>query len=234
MESLSPGQYFYAPDAEGEQYTFDTFESGHMVKVLRKKAGDEIALTDGRGRVYRARILTATPRRVTVAILQSREVPPPARKLHVWIAPTKQIDRFEWFLEKATELGVWEITPLRTARTERKQLNFERLEKIIVSAVKQSLRAYKPRLNPWKTLAEVQAPSGQGFVALCRAETYHNRAFRQAPRASVVIGPEGGFTPSEQSLLIDKGFLPLRLGAHRLRTETAGVASVCQFYTCNL
>jgi len=230
MKSLPEGQLFYAPGIEGRVYVFDTFESGHLVKVLRKKPGDRILLTDGQGHFYTAVITTATPRRVAVEILESRYVPPPSKKLHVYIAPTKQIDRFEWFLEKATELGVWEITPVRTVRTERKKLNFERLEKIIISALKQSLRAYKPVLHNWTSLTSLQGGEGS-FAALCQATPGDGRDFGQHPRSSVVIGPEGGFTDEEIDILRQKGFKPLFLSPNRLRTETAGITAVCKFYS---
>jgi 16S rRNA (uracil1498-N3)-methyltransferase len=142
------------------------------------------------------------------------------------------MDRLEWFLEKATEIGVWEITPLLTRHTERKKLNYDRLEKIIVSAVKQSKRAYKPVLHPvvkWKDLTPCP---DRFFVALCDADHFHNKKFSAARQAAVIIGPEGGFSDEEREDLHRWNIPAIRLAENRLRTETAGIAAVCRFY-CN-
>ncbi|NPA45670.1 MAG: 16S rRNA (uracil(1498)-N(3))-methyltransferase [Chlorobi bacterium] len=226
------GQWFFAGRIEGDEYVFDTFESGHLVKVLRKREGDPIVLTDGKGRVYEAVITAAHPRKTVVRITGKRLLPPPERRLHVFMAPTKNMDRFEWFLEKATELGVWKITPLITRNTGRKKLNYDRLEKIIVSAVKQSKRAYKPVLHPAITWKNIPWESHRFFAALCEADRYRNKDYAQARRAAVIVGPEGGFAPDEREELQQRNIPAIRLSAYRLRAETAGITAVCRFY-CN-
>ncbi len=230
MTDIPSGQLFYAGSVEGELIRFDTFESRHLYKVLRKREGDTIFITDGRGRLFRSRIIAANANRLTAWVEDVKYFEPPSRKLHVFIAPPKNIDRFEWFLEKAVELGVWEITPIHTAFGERSKLNFERLEKIIVSALKQSLRLYKPTLHPWKKFHDILNSNDALFAALCRNETPANAAYVQSPSASVVIGPEGGFSPDELNRLRSAQIPAIRLGRHRLRTETAGVAAVCLYY----
>ena len=225
------GQWFYAGRIEGDQYVFDTFESGHLFKVLRKREGDRIVLTDGRGNVYIAVILMAHPRKTTVRILEKHHVPAPSRRLHVFIAPTKHMDRFEWFLEKATELGVWAITPLLTHHTGRKKLNYERLEKIIISAVKQSMRAYKPALHPAISWKDIPWEQHRFFAALCEAEQYANTSYIRTSSAAVLIGPEGGFSEAEKEELWIKNIPAIHLSDNRLRTETAGITAVCLFYS---
>ena len=229
MDTSRAGQFFYAATLEGDQYTFDTFESRHIAKVLRKKEGDILYLTDGKGTVARTRIVFVDRSTVKTLRLEKIRVEEPVKKLRVYIAPTKSIDRFEWFLEKATELGVWEITPVITRFTERKKLNYDRLEKIIISAVKQSKRAYKPVLHPAMKFDEVVRTAANLFAGMCEASGPENEAFRKHKYASVLIGPEGGFSNDE--LLKLKEFPAVSLGEHRLRTETAGVAAVCLFYS---
>ena len=229
MTEIPSGQLFYAGPVEGEHIRFDTFESRHLYKVLRKRPGETIYLTDGKGGLYTARITTATANRVEVRVEAERRFEPPARKLHIFLAPPKNIDRFEWFLEKAVELGVWEITPLRTKRGERSKINFDRMEKIIISALKQSLRTYKPALNHWQSLSAAVKSEAPVFAALCQAEKYANNDYVKATHASIIIGPEGGFSPDELDLLRQANLSAVKLGNHRLRTETAGVAAVCLF-----
>ncbi len=230
MTDIPSGQLFYAGSIEGELIRFDTFESRHLFKVLRKREGDEIYITDGRGNLCRSRIVAANANRLTARVVETRHFDPPPRRLHVYIAPPKSIDRFEWFLEKAVELGVWEITPVHTDFGERSKLNFERLEKIIISALKQSMRLYKPRLHPWKKWDEVLDESNPLFAALCKSEKPANDLYVQSPSASVLIGPEGGFSPAERKRLEAAHIHAIRLGRNRLRTETAGVAAVCLYY----
>jgi 16S rRNA (uracil1498-N3)-methyltransferase len=229
VDTFRAGQFFFAGTLKGDHYTFDTFESRHIAKVLRKKEGDILYITDGKGTVAEAEIIYLDRNKVKTAIKKKIHLPPPERKLHVYIAPTKSIDRFEWFLEKATELGVWEITPVITKLTERKKINYERLEKIIVSAVKQAKRAYKPTLNPIEKLSGTFEKAENLFIARCKPEKIDNKHFISQQSASVLIGPEGGFSADELVKL--KEFPAVLLGENRLRTETAGIASVCLFYS---
>jgi len=227
-------QYFYAPNPAGGTYTFDPFESRHIAKVLRKGPGDTVELTDGKGHVYQARILSADKKGVRVALTDRRFVPPPRRQLDVWMAPPKSTDRFEWFLEKAVELGVRRIVPLRTRRTQRLVWKPERWEKIIISALKQSKRAYKPVLEAPRKLEDLLPADENVFAALCSAERYFNADYIRVKEAAVIIGPEGGFAPEELALMEEAGVKPVKLSSARLRTETAGLAAVCLFHVSDL
>jgi 16S rRNA (uracil1498-N3)-methyltransferase len=231
---LTSGQFFYAGPFEGNEYTFDTFESRHIFKVLRKQPGDTVILTGGNGKLYRAVIQTATPNRVRVKILETREIPPPGRKLSLLVAPTKSIDRFEWMLEKTVELGIWEIFPILTRFGERKKINYDRMEKIIISALKQSKRAYKPHLHPLMPLQEaVEKFSHPLFVALCQTGNHRNREYVSQSRAGIIIGPEGGFAPGEIHFFDRNGIASIHLSPNRLRTETAAITATCMFQTEN-
>ncbi len=227
MDFKKANRFFYAPKLEGVEYTFDTFEARHLIKVLRKKSGDTVFLTDGNGKIFQARLNIISKNKAQAIVLDTIEIPPPEKKLHVLIAPTKSTDRFEWFLEKATELGVWEITPVITRLTERKKINHERMEKIIVSALKQSKRAYKPVLNEPVELKNMDIRP-ETFVALCE-EQGNEKKFIEQKSAQIIIGPEGGFSEEEKKWFVSKKILPVKLSDYRLRTETAGIAAVCLF-----
>ncbi|SDL04249.1 16S rRNA (uracil1498-N3)-methyltransferase [Catalinimonas alkaloidigena] len=221
---------FFAPDfAVDPRLPAD--ESYHAVKVLRLRAADPVEVVDGKGTWYQARVQEAHPKACRLEVLAQRQVAERPYRLHVALAPTKSIDRTEWFVEKAVELGVDEITPLLVARSERRQLKEERLQRIAISAMKQSQRATLPRLNPLTPLPsfwETVPPDAQRFVA--HLEEGRRQALREliAPRRHyvVLVGPEGDFTPDEIAAARQENFLPVTLGDFRLRTETAGIA-VC-------
>lgn len=223
-------QIFYAPDIAGNTYTLPEEESKHCIRVLRLSTGDELTLIDGRGNLFTATIYNPNPKRCEVIVTDiQKEFGKRNFNLHIAIAPTKNIERFEWFLEKAAEIGIDEITPLLCERSERKVVNPERLEKIIVSATKQSIKAYVPRLNemiPLKQLVE-QKNEGQHFIAHCNSWDLPPLKNWVKPNGNVIIliGPEGDFTPNEVSLCLKKGYKEINLGASRLRTETAGVVA---------
>lgn len=205
-------------------------ESQHAVKVLRLQAGAEITIVDGVGGLYKARINRPHPKHCSFEIINSQlEVGKRNFKLHIAIAPTKNIERLEWFIEKATEIGIDEITPIVCRFSERKIVKEERLEKIIVSAAKQSLKAYFPKLNPLITFDQLMKcnEGSQKFIAHCYEADKRllQTEISKTSDVLILIGPEGDFSPEEVEKAISLGFVPVSLGESRLRTETAGVVA---------
>ncbi len=232
-------QLFYASGIVPPTHTLTEEESRHCVKVLRMKQGDRIHITDGRGNLYTAEIAKADPRGCVVEIVETlSEYGRRNYRLTMAVAPTKNTDRFEWFLEKATEVGVDTIIPVECANSERRTLKPDRPEKVIVSAAKQSLKAYMPVLEPMTPLREViERPfEGVKLIAHCRQESGRTDIMKAIPwgtDALVLIGPEGDFTAEEVELALTNGFVPISLGESRLRTETAALASVMAAYFIN-
>ncbi len=224
------GQYFFAGNIADNRVVFDTFESRHIVRVLRKRKGDRLFLTDGKGHLFEAEIEDDRPSKVQALIVRTQKFDPPVKRLHLFLAPLKSADRLAFALEKAVELGVTSITPVLTRYTERKQIKRERWEKIIISAVKQSLRVYKPVLNEAVDLHNLQVKTENRFVALCEAPDYRNRDYIQSGEVAVLIGPEGGFSDEEKRFLLSGGWQAVSLSAQRLRAETAVVTAVCMFF----
>lgn len=222
-------QLFYSSKTEGNFCTLSEEESRHCAKVLRMAEGDEIDLTDGIGNLYRGQLKKIDHKGCLVEISLVRHYPRSPWNLHIAVAPTKSIDRFEWFLEKATEIGIGEVTPLLCDRSERTSIKLPRLEKVMVSAMKQSLRAWLPALNPPAAFGDLvrKGPSGQGFIAYCETGREDSLYHLYTPRsgATVLVGPEGDFSPAEVALAMEQGFRPVSLGSNRLRTETAGVVA---------
>lgn len=219
---------FYCPDIQANLYTFNEEESKHCVRVLRLGVGDEVQIVDGRGGVYKARIIDPNHKACTLEVFESaQEVGKRSYYLHVAIAPTKSADRFEWFLEKATEIGIDEISPLMTEHSERKQIKMDRCDKIMNAAVKQCLISYRPKVNEMVRFEALVKSSFEGdkFIAYCGSQTKEEikSVLFSNSRALVLIGPEGDFSPEEVSLALQNGFRPVTLGANRLRTETAGI-----------
>lgn len=225
---------FYCSKIEKGFAYLDEEESRHLLTVLRRKAGDKLQLTDGLGFFYEAEISEVGKRHALARIISKTEAPRerPAR-LHIAIAPTKQIERFEWFLEKAVEIGVDEITPLLCQRSERDTLRLDRLEKILISAMKQSLRARLPKLNELTRFQKfVMATTEiQKRIAWCSAEPlpHLKTTIDSHKNVIVAIGPEGDFSPEEVELAMQNGFTGVSLGTARLRTETAGILAVSVF-----
>lgn len=224
-------QLFYAPNLEPDitEFHFDKEESKHISKVLRKKEGDSILITDGRGKLYHGVLTLAAPKACQVHIEQVEEKSPRRYSLHMVVAPTKSNDRFEWFLEKATEIGVDEITPVICDHSERKVLKMDRMQKIVQTAMKQSLSCYLPKLNDpvsFNDFMEQEHPELK-FIAHCHEEERFDLKRRVQPDCPVMIliGPEGDFSEQEVDLAIEKGFLPVVLGENRLRTETAAIVA---------
>ncbi len=223
-------QLFYVPNISGAEVILDETESKHAIRVLRLNAGDEIELIDGKGGLYKASITDANPKKCKLSIFESRtKFGQKDFHLHIAIAPTKNIDRFEWFLEKCTEIGIDEITPLLSEHSERKVIKPERLEKILVSAMKQSVKAYLPQLNELTKLSDLinQSKDQHKFIAHCNdGEKPHLKdVIQQSEDVLILIGPEGDFSPEEVEQAKEKGFKEISLGSARLRTETAGVVA---------
>ncbi|MBL7810290.1 MAG: 16S rRNA (uracil(1498)-N(3))-methyltransferase, partial [Saprospiraceae bacterium] len=227
-------QLFFTPKIENGFAIFEEEEGRHLSTVLRKKPGDKLRLTDGKGHFYEAELADAGKRQVLARIISSQAAPVSTRgRLHMAIAPTKNMDRLEWFLEKATEIGVDEITPILCKHSERETLRLDRLEKILVSAMKQSLRAWLPQLNPFTKFTDFVKKTGetQKRLAWCGDEPMpHLKNTLQPDQNTVVaIGPEGDFSPEEVTLALSSGFQAVSLGEARLRTETAGIYAVTVF-----
>lgn len=227
-------RFFYVPDA-AQVNELPADEAMHAMRVLRLKGGDELFLMDGVGNFYRAQVTIAATHHCYYEIL---EVLPQERQwkghFHLAIAPTKMMDRMEWMVEKATEVGVDEISFLNCAFSERRVVKNPRIEKIIVSAMKQSHKAWKPVLNEMSTFAHFieQPRSGVKYIAHCYDEIPRVNLFdelRKTPdetEMTVLIGPEGDFSIDEVRQAVDHGYQSVSLGTSRLRTETAGLAAV--------
>jgi len=221
---------FYTPDIQPTHPPsfLSEEESKHAIRVLRLNVGDEVQLIDGRGGLYAAEIKDAHPKRT---ILQINSVKLEFNKrnhyLHIAIAPTKNIERLEWFLEKATEIGIDEISLIICQRSERKEAKTDRLNKIITAAIKQSIKAYHPILNEPESLAKLMTREfdGQKFIAHCEVGDKVNlkQAIVPGGKYLILIGPEGDFTPKEIEDALSNGFKAITLGESRLRTETAAL-----------
>lgn len=224
-------QLFYNPEIQPTDtaFTFDKEESRHIVKVLRKKEGDTIQITNGKGYLFTSEITFASEKKCEVAVTESRFYEPMPYYLHLAVAPTKMNDRYEWFLEKATEIGIHEITPIICEHSERTVFKAERFEKILQSAMKQSLQYYMPKLNepvPYTTFVNTQR-EGQLYIAHCEEtdKKLLKNAIKPQERITILIGPEGDFSTKEIQLALQKGYVPVSLGNTRLRTETAAVVA---------
>lgn len=223
---------FYTPDITQNIYTLNEEESKHCVRVLRLPVGAQVYLVDGKGGFYTAEITSDNPKKVSLSILKvETEFNKRNHFLHIAVAPTKNIDRIEWFLEKATELGIDEITPIITDRSERRVIKEDRLNKVITSAVKQSIKAYHPKLNEAISFDAFlkQSFDGDKLIAHCinnEGKKYISDLIKPHGKYLIMIGPEGDFTSDEVNSALNKGFKALTLGDNRLRTETAAL-SVC-------
>jgi 16S rRNA (uracil1498-N3)-methyltransferase len=256
-------QLFFAPDITSPGGTLSPEESLHAVKVLRLGVGATLHLVDGRGTLHRAEITVASPRACEVRVVSSESrFGQRGYRLTMAVAPTKNNDRFEWFLEKATEIGFDAIVPILCANNERRVFNDARAEKVMISAMKQSLKAALPRLEPLTPVRElITRPfAGVKLIAHCREDLPPRQAApatpplqggefpdtqagarvpitRVVPEGSdvlILIGPEGDFTEEEVLLALANGFIPISLGDSRLRTETAALTAVAAVYLNNL
>lgn len=224
-------QLFYAPDITTPLYTLPEEESGHCVRVLRLKAGDSLHITDGRGTLYRAVVEEPHPKHCLIRIVEEHhDWERRGYHLTVAVAPTKNIDRIEWFVEKATECGIDRIVPILCDHSERKVVKGERLEKIAASAMKQSLKAFMPQIDPLTPLMELLGEEFEGTKLIAHCEEDMERVFmgdviRKGEDVLVLIGPEGDFSPREIEAARKAGFREISLGEARLRTETAALAA---------
>ncbi len=238
---IKADKLFFTPSFDGKStsFTLPEEESQHAVKVLRMQAGETIHLIDGRGGLFEAEITHPHHKRCEVKIIHSEfEYEKREAYLHIAIAPTKMNDRMEWFLEKATEIGINEITPIICDHSERKEVKLARMEKILISAMKQSVKAYLPKLNPSCTLKQFlsdQHGNTQKFIAHCYNENKLDLkdSYKSKEDALILIGPEGDFSMEEVNLAIQNEFTPVSLGNSRLRTETAGIVACHTFNLLN-
>lgn len=224
-------QLFYNPAINETltSFVFDKEESKHIVKVLRKKESDILYVTNGLGFLFKTEIALASDNKCTVKIISFDKQAPSKFHLHLAVAPTKMNERYEWFLEKATEIGIHEITPIICDHSERKAIKTDRFQKIIESAMKQSLHYYLPKLNDpivFKDFLKTQN-SGQLFIAHCEETSKKSLKSELKPNENItiLIGPEGDFSVKEIQLAIENNFIPVSLGNTRLRTETAAVVA---------
>lgn len=229
---------FYAPDITTPEYTLNEEESKHSIRVLRFTIGDTIYLVDGKGGFYIAEIFDISSKSCKVKIItEQHEYGKRSYRLHIAIAPTKNIDRFEWFLEKATEIGIDKITPLLCEHSERKVVKLERLEKVVEAAMKQSLKAYCPIINELTTFEQLikTGQADEKLIAHCYDTPKQLLKTVAKPQKDILIliGPEGDFSPKEVELAKQHGFSDITLGDSRLRTETAGVVACCTVWINN-
>lgn len=222
-------QLFYEPDLLSNGGILSPEESAHCIRVLRRNAGDAIQIIDGKGHLFEATIKVASPKACEVEIIQQKNQPPPTVQCHIAVAPTKNIDRTEWFLEKSTEIGIESITPIVVKNSERKVVKPPRLEKVITSATKQSGSYWRPVLNhltPFDVFVKA-AFTGDKYIAHCHngEEPHLKDVVKKGQNSLVLIGPEGDFTMKEVELALKNGFKPVSLGSKRLRTETAALVA---------
>ncbi len=224
-------QLFYAPNFTSPDYTLSEEESKHAVRVLRLGEGDTLHITDGRGNLFCCQLFDPHPKRCRVRVVEQKsEYDKLPYNLTMGVAPTKNSDRYEWFLEKATEIGIAEIYPLLTSHSERKSTKPERETRVITAAMKQSLKAYHPTLHPLTSFEEVVTMpfDGDRFIAHCNPSEGKRplpELVQRGVDTLILIGPEGDFSPEEVALALANGFREISLGTQRLRTETAAVVA---------
>lgn len=230
---------FYAPEIACSPFLPES-DSQHCCKVLRMQSGDEIAIVDGKGNLFRCRIVNAHHKRTEVEIIERVALPPVwDYNITIAVAPTKHLDRMEWLVEKLVEIGVNRIVPIKCMRSERKEIKIERLEKIAVSAMKQSLKAVLPsieEMTPLPKFIDSLSADDQRFVAYCDDWVERKllaREYRPGSSVAVLIGPEGDFSPEEIRMALDADFVAVTLGDNRLRTETAALVACDTFHIIN-
>ena len=212
-----------------ENFSFDKEESKHIIKVLRKKDTDILYVTNGSGLLFKTEITLASDRKCTVKIISFEQSEPSKYYLHLAVAPTKMNDRFEWFLEKATEIGIHEITPIICDRSERKIINTERFDKIILTAMKQCNQLYLPKLNSAMTFREFVKLKNKGLQLIAHCEETNKKTLKSILKPNenitILIGPEGDFSEKEIEGALENNYIPVSLGNTRLRTETAAIVA---------
>ncbi|SDG98481.1 16S rRNA (uracil(1498)-N(3))-methyltransferase [Psychroflexus sediminis] len=228
-------QLFYEPlfDSTAKLIVVNPIESRHISKVLRKNIGDKVFITNGMGLLAEGLIKSNHPKKCEIEVLKIDEKKASKHHLHIAIAPTKANDRFEWFLEKATEIGIQEITPLLCEHSERRTIKLERYEKVLQAAMKQSLNAFLPKLNELTSFSDfiTSEYNSTKLIAHCENDAKERLSKVVGDDNLVLIGPEGDFSRSEIDLAVSYGFNPISLSNSRLRTETAGIVAC---HTVNL
>jgi len=226
---------FYTPDITQNPYTLNEDESKHSIRVLRLNQGDEVNLVDGKGGFYAAIITDANPKKCALQVInQIQQFGKKPFYVHVAVAPPKNLDRTEWFVEKAVEIGIDEISFLLCEHSERKQVNMERIHKIAVSAMKQSVKAYLPQLNELQNFAGFLKKVDSGSTYIAHLENHSRLSLAQvtvSENMCILIGPEGDFSAKEIEMAYKQGIKPVTLGTSRLRTETAALVAC---HTINL
>lgn len=225
-------QLFYNPDisANDKQIIFQRDESKHIVKVLRKKEGDILNITNGNGLLINAELIKADIKQCLAKVISTENQPPPPYYVHMVVAPTKMNDRYEWFLEKAMEIGVHEITPIICDHSERKVVKLDRFHRVLQSAMKQSLHYRMPKLNEPISFSEFinEKIEGSKFIAHCEEEqekAYLQTKIKSGEKINILIGPEGDFSRDEIGKALEKNWTAVSLGDSRLRTETAAIVA---------
>ena len=225
-------QLFFQENCSPPEIRFDSEESKHLTRVLRKKNGDQVSVTNGEGELFDCVITDSNPKGAKLSVQKTTRIPEDDFYIHLAIAPTKSPDRMEWMIEKITEIGFHELSLIETSNSERSFLKTERLQKKIISACKQSLKYRIPKLNPIRRLTDFINQSDSADITRFIAyvdENHSNHLFDVAKSKGqylILIGPEGDFSPEEIQLAIKENFIPVSLGRSRIRTETAGLVAV--------
>jgi 16S rRNA (uracil1498-N3)-methyltransferase len=228
---------FYAPDIALDP-TLSEEESGHAVRVLRMREGEELTVIDGQGHFYRSEITSAHPKHCSVQVLEVTDEPQRPYRVELAVAPTKNLDRMEWLMEKSVEMGLDRFIPLKCRFSERKELKPERMERIAISAMKQSLKATLPELSPMTDIMDFLSEpfEGQKFIAHCYKDSERlllSREVKPGTAVRILIGPEGDFSPEEVEKALAVGYRPISLGDCRLRTETAALCACHTVHVIN-
>lgn len=232
-------EIFYAPNISGGSYVLDEKESKHIIRVLRMTKDQEVKLIDGRGNLYTGVITDPDQKKCIIRITGAiNNYERRNYKLHIAISPLKNPERFEWFIEKSVEIGIDEITPLICKNTEKTGIKSERINNLIISAMKQSLKAVKPVLNEPCSFREFISKHSNGLRMVAHCDNRMDRqsiseVYSKNNDATILIGPEGDFSHEEIESALLKNYLPVHLGASRLRTETAGIAACHSIYFIN-
>ncbi|MEE4260344.1 MAG: 16S rRNA (uracil(1498)-N(3))-methyltransferase [Bacteroidales bacterium] len=236
---MSISNYFYAPDINGHLHTLNKDDSGHLVRVLRMQKGETVFVTNGKGTIFECLIVDPDPKNCQIEIIQKKSGDDQRDfTLQIAIAPTKNISRFEWFLEKSTEIGIDIISPILSEHSERKIIKPERLNRVMTAAVKQSLKSFHPELNTLTNFEDFIKThfSGQKFIAYVDANVKDELldVCKPSTNTLILIGPEGDFSEKEIENARNNGFTPVKLGPSRLRTETAGIVACHTVHMVNL
>lgn len=229
-------ELFYSTAFYGDHFLLEGEEAHHLLKVLRHREGDTVTITDGKGSLFTTRIIDGDTKKCKLEIISQNKIDTEKKySLHIAIAPTKNSDRFEWFLEKSTELGIDEVTPIVCQHSERRIIKEERLEKVLVAAMKQSLKRFLPALHPLKKfqefIKEIREP--QRYICTMNADDLLINRYDPLEKTLILIGPEGDFSQEEIDLAVKHGFVPVSLGTTRLRTETAGIMACATLAIAN-